>query len=338
MTDERESPANGRLRWGVLGTAGINDAVVPAIQASELGEVTAIASRSRTKAEEHARRFGIRTAHDGYDALLADPDVDAVYLPLPNHLHHPWVLRAVASGKHVLCEKPMALTAEQATEMRTAADAAGVVLTEGFMYGHHPRYDRVREILRSGEIGPVRSISTSFTFDASDETGLTAFAGNPGGGALYDVGCYLLHVSRHLLEREPDAVTIAAQWSDAHGGIDMLSAGLLEFGDVPVLIRCGMWAADSDVVEVIGRRGRIVLQSAFFCADGQEGIDVHRGDEVRTEVVAAPNHYSVQADDLARAVLYGDSPRYPRWDAAANLAVLQACLDSAREQRRVTLT
>jgi len=337
VTDHREAPAHGRLRWGVLGTAGINDAVVPAIQASELGEVTAIASRSRAKAEAHARRFGVRTAYEGYEALLADPDVDAVYLPLPNHLHHPWVLRAVAAGKHVLCEKPMALTAEQAAEMRDAADAAGVVLTEGFMYGHHPRYDRVREILRSGEIGPVRSISTSFTFDASDEPGLTAFAGNPGGGALYDVGCYLLHVSRHLLEREPDAVTIAAQWSSVHGGIDMLAAGLLEFGEVPVLIRCGMWAADSDVVEVIGRRGRIVLPSAFFCAEGAEGIEVHVGHEVRTELIAAPNHYSVQADDLARAALYGDSPRYPDSDARANLTVLQACLASARERRRVVL-
>lgn len=337
MTDDRETSAHRRLRWGVLGTAGINDAVVPAIQASELGEVTAIASRSPAKAEEHARRFGIPTAYEGYEVLLADPDVDAVYLPLPNHLHHPWVLRAVAAGKHVLCEKPMALTADQAGEMRAAADSAGVVLTEGFMYGHHPRYDRVREILRSGEIGPIRSISTSFTFDAGDETGLTAFAGNPGGGALYDVGCYLLHVSRHLLEREPDAVTIAAQWSSAHGDIDMLSAGMLEFGDVPVLIRCGMWAADQDVVEVIGRHGRIVLPSAFFCAEGADGIEIHLGDEVRTEVIAAPNHYSVQADDLARAALYGDSPRYPGSDAAANLTVLQACLVSAREQRRVEL-
>ena len=337
MTDDRETSAHRRLRWGVLGTAGINDAVVPAIQASELGEVTAIASRSPAKAEEHARRFGIPTAYEGYEVLLADPDVDAVYLPLPNHLHHPWVLRAVAAGKHVLCEKPMALTADQAGEMRAAADSAGVVLTEGFMYGHHPRYDRVREILRSGEIGPVRSISAAFTFDASDETGLTAFAGNPGGGALYDVGCYLLHVSRHLLEREPDAVTIAAQWSSAHGDIDMLAAGMLEFGDVPVLIRCGMWAADSDVVEVIGRRGRIVLPSAFFCAEGREGIEVHLGGQVRTELVAAPNHYSVQADDLARAALYGESPRYPGPDAAANLTVLQACLVSAREQRRVVL-
>jgi predicted dehydrogenase len=334
MTEQdREGPR--RLRWGVLGTAGINDKVVPAIQASELGEVTAIASRSLDKARAHARRLAIPTAHDGYESLLADPDIDVVYLPLPNHLHHPWVLRAAAAGKHILCEKPMALTAAQAEEMRAAAAAAGVVLAEGFMYGHHPRYDRVREILMSGEIGPVRSISTAFTFDASDEPGLTAFAGNEGGGALYDVGCYLVHVSRLLLGREPDAVTIAAQWSPAHGDIDMLSAGLLEFGDIPVLIRCGMWAADQDTVEVVGKTGRLLLPSAFFCAEGSSGIEVHVGEQVRTEVIDAPDHYSTQADDLARAVLSGEPLRYPATDPAANLAVLEACLRSAREKRRV---
>ena len=335
---DNSTDAVGRtLRWGVLGTAGINDVVLPAMQASRYGRVTAIASRSQAKADEQAHRFGIATAHEGYERLLADPEVDAVYVPLPNFLHKPWVLAAIAAGKHVLCEKPMTLTASDADELRSAAAAAGVVLAEGFMYGHHPRYDRIRAILRSGEIGPVRGISATFTFDASDEVDITAFAGNPGGGAVYDVGCYLTHVARHLLAAEPTAVTASAQWSAAHGDIDMMTAALVEFGDVALLLQCGMWTADKDTVEVLGTTGRIEVPSAFFCAPGQEGFEVHVGDEHRTEVVPAPNQYALQADDLAAAVLHGTPLRYPAADAAANATVLEALLRSARTRTRVPL-
>jgi predicted dehydrogenase len=329
--------AAGRIRWGVLGTAGIVDRVVPAMQQCRLGTVTAIASRAEERATTTAQRLGVPTSYGSYEELLADPAVDAVYVPLPNFLHREWVLAAIAAGKHVLCEKPMALTAADAHEMRAAADAAGVRLAEAFMYGHHPRYDRIEQILASGEIGPVRSITATFTFDASDEMDATAFAGHPGGGAVYDVGCYLTHVGRRLLHREPDAVTTSAQWSARHGDIDMLTAGLVEFGDVPLLLQCGMWAADKDWVEILGTAGRIEVPSAFFCAPGQEGFDVRVGDESRHEVVPAPDHYTLQADDLAATVLHGVPPRYPPGDAAANAAVLEACLRSARSRRRVAI-
>ncbi len=337
MSSEQTAAGGRTLRWGVLGTAGINDAVLPAIQGSQHGRVTAIASRSLAKAEDRARRFGITTAYEGYEQLLADPQVDAVYLPLPNYLHKPWVLAAVAAGKHVLCEKPMALTAGDAEEMAAAAEAAGVLLAEGFMYGHHPRYDRIRDILRSGEIGPVRSISAAFTFDASAELDLTAFAGHPGGGAVYDVGCYLVHVARHLLATEPTAVTASAQWSKEHGDIDMMTAALVELDDVTLLMQCGMWTADKDTVEILGSAGRIEIPSAFFCAPGREGFDVHVGEESRTEVVSAANQYSLQADDLASAVLFGTPLRYGRGDVTANTVVLEACLRSARTHARVPL-
>ena len=323
------------LRWGVLGTAGINGVVIPAIQASEHGVVTAIASRSLIQAETQAQRFDIATAYEGYEQLLADPQVDVVYIPLPNHLHYQWVLAAAAAGKHILCEKPMAVTAAEAAEMAAAAASAGVLLAEGFMYGHHPRYDLIRNIAHSGEIGQIRSISASFTFDASAEMDLVQRARHPGGGALYDVGCYLTHVARLVLGSEPTAVTMAAQWAGPHGEIDMMTAGLVEFGDIPLLMRCAMWSGDEDRVQILGTAGQIVVPSAFFCAPGAEGFTLQVGEQVREVPVPVVNHFTEQADDLARAVLFGDPQRYPSTDAAANLAVIEACLLSARRRERV---
>ena len=248
--------ATPRLRWGVLGTAGITATVVPAIARSEHGDVLAIASRTLDRAREQARLLGVPTAYGSYEELLADPAIDAVYVPLPNFLHREWVLAAVAAGKHVLCEKPMAITAAEAQEMVDAAHAAGVVLAEAFMYGHHPRYDRLREILRSGEIGQVRSITGTFTFDASDEPDLTIFSGRAGTGATYDVGCYPMHAARTLLGTEPLAVTAHAQVSPAHGSVDMMTCALVEFpGGVSLLLQCGMWTADEDSLRILGSQG-----------------------------------------------------------------------------------
>ena len=244
-----------QLRWGVLGTAEITERVVPAMSRSEYGEVVAIASRSLGRAEAVARTLGIPKAYASYAALLADSDIEAVYIPLPNFMHLEWVLAAAAAGKHILCEKPMAITAADAQLMVGAAEAAGVVLVEAFMYGNHPRYDRLHEIVRSGEIGDVRAISGTFTFNASDESGLTAFAGHPGGGAVYDVGCYVIHAARQLLGTEPLAVTANAQISAQHGSIDMMTCALVEFpDDVSLLLQCGMWAADEDTLRILARR------------------------------------------------------------------------------------
>ena len=327
-----------RLRWGVLGTAGISDTVVPAIARSEHGRVVAIASRTLDRARDKARLLGVPTAYGSYEELLADPAIDAVYVPLPNFLHHEWVLAAIAAGKHVLCEKPLAVTADQAQEMVDAAHAAGVVLAEAFMYGHHPRYDRLHEVVRSGEIGEIRSITGTFTFDASDEPGLTVFAGHPGGGAIYDVGCYVLHAARTLLGTEPLAVTAHAQVSAAHGGVDMMTCALVEFPEgVSLLLQCGMWTADEDSLRILGSKGRIEVLSAFFAAAGAEGFSVQVGDGRRDEQVQEGDHYALQADRLARAVLFGSPLRYPAQDPVLGAAALEACVRSLRTRSRVAV-
>jgi xylose dehydrogenase (NAD/NADP) len=328
-----------RLRWGVLGTAGITATVVPAMARSEHGRVVAIASRSLGRARDQARLLGVPTAYGSYDELLADPAIDAVYVPLPNFLHREWVLAAVAAGKHVLCEKPLAITAGEAQEMVDAANAAGVVLAEAFMYGHHPRYDRLHEVLRSGEIGQVRSITGTFTFDASDEPDQTIFAGHPGSGAIYDVGCYVLHAARTMLGTEPLAVTAHAQVSPAHGSVDMMTCALVEFPEgVSLLLQCGMWTADEDSLRILGSKGRIEVPSAFFAAAGAEGFTIQVGEDRRHEQVPTVDHYTLQADRLAQAVLSGSPLRYPAQDPVRNAAVLEACVQSLRTRSRVAVS
>ena len=330
--------ATSRLRWGVLGTAGITATVVPAIARSEHGQVVAIASRTIGRARDQARFLGVPTAYGSYGELLADPAIDVVYIPLPNFLHREWVLAAIAAGKHVLCEKPLAITAGQAQEMVDAADAAGVVLAEAFMYGHHPRYDRLHEIVRSGEIGEVRSITGTFTFDASDEPDATVFAGHPGSGATYDVGCYVLHAARTMLGAEPLAVTAHAQVSTAHGSVDMMTCALVEFPEgISLLLQCGMWAADEDSLRILGSKGRIEVPSAFFAAAGSEGFTVLVGDQRRDEQVPHADHYALQADRLARAVLFGSPLRYPAEDPVRGAAALEACVQSLRTRSRVAV-
>ncbi len=312
--------------------------MVPAIARSEHGLVAAIASRTLGRAEDKARSLGVPTAYGSYEELLADPAIDAVYIPLPNFLHREWVLAAIAAGKHVLCEKPLAITAAEAREMVDAAQAAGVVLAEAFMYGHHPRYDRLHEIVRSGVIGEVRSITGTFTFDASDEPGLTVFAGHPGSGAIYDVGCYVLHAARTLLGTEPLAVTAHAQVSAAYGGADMMTCALVEFpGDVSLLLQCGMWTADEDSLRILGSKGRIEVPSAFFATAGAEGFTVRVGDSRSDEWVPEGDHYALQADRLARAVLFGEPLRYPVQDPVLGAAVLEACVQSLRSRSRVAV-
>ena len=200
------------IRWGVLGVAGINAAMVPAIRACAGAELVGIASRDEG-GPGTSRRPSTLDPYVGYDALLADPTIDAVYLPTPNAQHAPWTLRAVAAGKHVLCEKPLAVTAGEAREMADAAAAAGVHLAEAFMYAHHPRYHLVRRLIADGAIGDIRSIHVTFTFDASGELGHSGFQGAPGSGAIYDVGCYAVHVARTLIGAEPEAVTAHAMSS-----------------------------------------------------------------------------------------------------------------------------
>jgi xylose dehydrogenase (NAD/NADP) len=330
-----------KLRWGVVGCASIAiRSVIPGIRSSETGEVAAIASRSPDKAKETADKLDIPKSYGSYEALLADPEIDAVYIPLPNHLHKEWTIRAAQAGKHVLCEKPAALNAAEAAEMAEACRAAGVHFAEAFMYRHHPRYRMIKEIIASGEIGAVRGIHGAFTFNGAGNAGNVRFRRDWGGGALYDVGCYPISAARLLLGAEPEAATVQAFFSPEHDHVDMMASGLLEFpGSIALTFDCGMWASFRNTLEIVGADGRIEVPSAFIYPKepGGGNFFVVAGESRREVEVPNVNQYALQADDFARVVLEGAAPAVPPEDAVAGMRALDACLASARTRQRVAL-
>lgn len=329
-----------KLRWGILGSASIaKGSVIPGLQQSELNEVAAIASRDEEKAKQTADQLGIPQAYSSYEALLEDDSIDAVYIPLPNHLHREWTIRAAEAGKHILCEKPLALTEQEAREMAQACDDAGVLLAEAFMYRHHPRYDQIRDVISSGEIGEIRGIHSTFSFNNSGSAGNVRFKREWGGGALYDIGCYSISAARLLLGQEPSAVTVIGMFSPEHDHVDMMASGLLEFNDhVGVTFDSSMWAAFRNTLEVLGSDGIIEVPSAFISKpDRSSNFYVTAGGDRREVEVPQVNHYSLQGDDMARAVLQGKNMRFASSDAVANMKVLEACLRSAEERTRITL-
>ena len=297
----------------------------------------AIASRDAGRAQEWAERFGFRQYYGSYDDMLTDADIDAVYIPLPNHMHREWTIRAAQAGKHVLCEKPLALTAVEAREMQVACDRSGVLLSEAFMYRYHPRYDRVRQIIASGEIGDVRGIQADFTFNNSGNHTNYRYQSGTGGGALYDVGCYPVNAARLLLGAEPVAASGVAQYSEEHGGVDMHFSGLLEFeAGIALTFQCGMWTAFRNSLGIAGTAGRIDIPYAFSFHDpANGGIVIETASGRREEMAPETNAYSAQIDHFGRCLRDGAPLRFPAGDGVANMRVIDACLLSARERRRV---
>lgn len=328
-----------RLRWGILGCAAIADrAVIPAIQASETGELLAVASRDESKARKKAEQFGIPKFYGSYEALLADPDIDAVYIPLPNHLHKQWTIAAARAGKHILCEKPLALNAVEAQEMVDACKEAGVHLAEAFMYRHHPRIARVKEIIASGEIGDVRGIHGVFTFNGAANKGDIRFVKEWGGGSIFDVGCYPLSAARFIMGVEPEAVTVHALFSPEHDDVDMMASGLVEFpGHVSLTFDCGMWATFRNELEIVGTEGTIVLKPSFLPSMENDDIKIQAGDSIRHEGPYGVNAYVAQSDQFARTVWGQEQPAYSAEDAVQNMKLLEACVASARARKRVVL-
>lgn len=323
-----------QLRWGILGSAAIaKRAVIPGIQASNSGVVAAIASRDEAKAKETAESLSIPQAYGSYEQLLEDDSIDAVYIPLPNHLHKEWTIRAAEAGKHVLCEKPIALNAQEAQEMVQACDKAGVKLAEAFMYRYHPRYKRIKEIIQSGEIGEIRGIHGTFTFNNAGDKGNVRYKQFMGGGAIYDVGCYPISAARYILDSEPEAATVHAFLSPDHDYVDMMASGLLEFPNhVGLTFDCAMWADFRNTLEILGTDGRIEVPSAFI---GNPNFFVTAKGQRREEEAPQLNQYALQADEFANSIFNNTPLPFQPSDAVNNMKVIDACLKSARERARV---
>jgi predicted dehydrogenase len=329
-----------KLKWGILGCAGIaKRAVIPGVKLSELNEVAAIASRSLDNAKKTAEELNIETAYGSYEELLADPSIDVVYIPLPNHLHREWAIRAAEAGKHILCEKPLALTEKEAAEMAEAAAKAGVLLSEAFMYRHHPRYDMIKKLIDAGEIGEIRGIRSAFTFNNAGHKENVRYRKEWGGGSIYDVGCYPINAARLLLGKEPEAVTVQALFSPEHDHVDMMASGLVEFeGAVSLTFDCGMWAAFRNPLEVLGSDGIIEVPSAFVTGEPGSGNFFVSAKGERCEIeVPHVNAYTAQADHLAQAIQGKAQLQFGGSDAVRNMKVIDACLESAHEHKRVLL-
>jgi len=323
-----------KIRWGVLGTARIATAkVIPAMQRGADSQVAAIASRDRAKAEAAARALGIPRAHGSYDDLLADSEVDAIYIPLPNHLHVPWTIRAAEAGKHVLCEKPIGLTADEAQQLVEVRDRTGVLIQEAFMVRSHPQWVRCRELVRGGAIGDLRAVVGVFSYHNDDPSNIRNVL-DWGGGGLMDIGCYLIHVSRMLFEREPRRVC-ASMDHDPRMGIDRLTSLMLEFERGHAIGTCSTQLVPHQRVEVLGTRGRIEIPIPFNAPPDRptrifvdDGSDLG-GASVQTIEFEVCDQYTLQGDRFSRAILdHGPAP-YPLEDSILNMRVIDALVRSA---------
>jgi predicted dehydrogenase len=327
-----------KLRWGVLGTAKIAlQHVIPAMQAGRYCQVEAIASRDLAQAEEVARWRGIPQAYGSYEALLAAPDVEAVYIPLPNHLHVPWAIKALEAGKHVLCEKPIGLDAGQARELQTAArQHPELRVMEAFMYRFHPQWRRTMEIVATGGVGRLRTVQSFFAYHNVDPDNIR---NKPelGGGALMDIGCYCLSLARFLYGTEPQRV-LGYMQRDPDLGIDRLTLGLLGFAAGTATFTCGTQLAYYQRVQVVGDEGRIELEIPFNApADRPCRVWHQAGGETREVWLELANQYTLQGDAFARAVLEGKPVPTPLEDAVGNMATIDAIVRSAQQGTWVEL-
>lgn len=319
------------LRWGVLSTANIGRAAVnPAIQASSNGALVAVASRNEERARAFAEQGSIPRWHGSYENLVNDPEVDALYIPLPNSLHREWTVRAAEAGKHVLCEKPLALNADECREMQAAADANGVKLMEAFMYRFHPRTERVVEMIGSGAVGELRTVRSAFTFRLT-KPGNIRMDPALGGGALMDVGCYCVNVSRTMVGAEPVEAQAWATW--ASSGVDAELTGVLLFDNgVTAHFDCALTMERAEFYEVAGTDGLLRVPSAFLPGADDAPIHEQRGREgEHTHSVPGADEYRIMVERFAESALQDTPVPYPAGEAAANMLAIEALYRSARE-------
>ena len=298
------------INWGVLGTAGIaKGQTIPGMLLAENCTLYAIAGRSMEKAEQFKAQFGFEKAYDSYEALLADPVVEAVYIPLPNHLHYEWVIKAAKAGKHILCEKPLAPTAAQAAEMQAAAKENGVLLMEAFAYLHSPLIAALKKELDSGVIGEVRYLENAFVTSDYDISNIR-MRRETLGGSLYDLGCYCISQSIWLLG-EPERVSAAADFSGE--GVDRLTTGFLTYPDgVRAAFTCGMLLATEqdrriDRLQIHGTKG-VLRTDAEFNQTGRLSYQIVTDDQVITRYVDTPQNYSLEVAQLGRCIASGEKP------------------------------
>jgi predicted dehydrogenase len=323
-----------KVRWGVLSTANIGvKKVLPAMQKGDWTEVAAIASRDLGKAEEVARSLGIAKAYGSYEELLADPQIEAIYNPLPNQLHVPWTIKAAQAGKHVLCEKPLGMTVAEAKTLLPVQQRTGVVIGEAFMVRTHPQWLRAQELVASGRIGSLRSIQGFFSYFNTDPNNIRNIP-ECGGGGLMDIGCYPINTSRFIFGEEPLRVSALLE-KDPKLQVDRLTSALMEFPSGHATFTCSTQLIPYQRMQLLGTEGRIEIEVPFnapndrpcriFIDDGRDLV----GGGITVETFPTCDQYTIQGDVFSRALREGTPVPVPLPDAIKNMAVIEAIFRSA---------
>jgi predicted dehydrogenase len=327
-----------KVRWGVLSTANIAlTKVLPAMQQGTYCEIAAIASRRLPAAQQAAAQLGIPKAYGSYEELLADPAIDAIYNPLPNHLHVPWSIAALQAGKHVLCEKPIAMTtAEAQTLLAAARQHPHLKIMEAFMYRFHPQWQRARQLTRDGAIGELRTIQSFFSYYNNDPANIRNQA-DVGGGGLMDIGCYPISLSRWLFDAEPQRVCASVDY-DPQMQIDRLASAILDFGHGTATFTCSTQLASYQRVNILGTTGRVEIAIPFNAPPDRPCTIWHQHgatiDEILLDVC---NQYTLQGDAFSQAILDDTPVPTPLEDAVANMQVIEAIVQSAHSGNCVRL-
>ena len=332
MVRERLEGMAQKIRWGVLGVSKFAvEKIIPAMKGCHEAEITAIASRDGAKARAAAAEVGLAKAFGSYEEMLADPEIDVVYNPLPNHLHVPLSVRAAEAGKHVLCEKPLALDAAECAALLAARDRCGVVIGEAFMVAVHPQWLRAREILRSGEIGGPVAMQTAFSYFNRDAANIRNVA-SYGGGALMDIGCYAVFTARFVLDEEPETAQ-ALMRVDPEFKVDVLCSGCCGFLQ-RTGFTCGTQQIPFQRTQIFGEKGRIEIEIPFNAPpDRPARIFVEAGGTLRTEELPVCNQYTIQGDLFSMAVRAGAAPPVTLESSLSNMQVIDALFRAAETGR-----
>ncbi|HEU5367526.1 MAG TPA: Gfo/Idh/MocA family oxidoreductase [Ktedonobacterales bacterium] len=320
-----------KVRWGVLSTSNLAlKQVIPAMQQGMYSEISAIASRHLAAAQAAAAQLDIPKAYGSYEELLSDPDIDAIYNPLPNHLHVSWSIKALEAGKHVLCEKPIAMSAAEAQTLADAASAyPNLKLTEAFMYRHHPQWHRARQLVAEGKIGELRTVQTLFSYFLEDPNNIRNIA-DVGGGAMMDIGCYAISVPRYIFGVEPRRVAAIVEY-DPRFKTDRLASAVLDFGTGTAIFTCGTQLSPYQRVNILGTQGRIEIEIPFNApTDRPCKIWYEHAGKIEEITLATCNQYTLQGDVFSQAVLDNTPVPTPIEDAVANMQAIEAVLRSGQ--------
>lgn len=330
-----------KLRFGVLSTANIGlKKVIPAMQRSELTTVVAIGSRDLAKAKEAANTLGIATAYGSYEELLADPDIDAIYNPLPNQLHVPWTTKAAQAGKHVLCEKPISMTVAEAKTLLDVRARTGVKICEAFMIRSFPQWLRLGELLDEGRVGDLRSVTGFFSYFNVNPANIRNRV-ETGGGGVYDIGCYCIHAARYGFRQEPTRV-VATLDRDPQLGTDRLASAILEFPSGHAIFTCSTQLIPYQKMNFLGTRGRIEIEIPFNAPTDRptrmfvDSTGDLSGKDITTETFSVGDQYTMQGDAFAKAVYEDADIPVTLEDSIGNMAVIEAIFASAKTGQWVT--